>query len=726
MDHDMTNSSFSAPNHLTESAEFLLNSTMDESPYKKGAPPYRDWWTCTLLEKRGPMAQDLHPGLDVPGLIGALKERLKRKGGAPTLSVQELATQAYEVAQKQGKEKATDRDVIAAILSFLDSTEQQPSSPQRTTGTFKSRITKAIPTLEQFGEDFTQLAAQGKLTTVLGRDQEIRQVIETLCRSKKRNPALIGPAGVGKTALVEGLAQRIVDGDVPEPLKGCSVISLSAASMVSDTGVMGALEKRLKALLEEASQDGVLLFIDEVHSIMGAGGKEGQNDVASMLKPALARGDVACIVATTDAEYRQYITRDSALERRFNPVLINEISCEATLEILKSFRDSLQEKRPVAVDDEVLSALVRMADRFMRNRFFPDKALDLLDHCIASAITQGRDEVFIEDAQSIVQRKVGMPVDTAGGLARLKSNLKDRDILPAADIEAIGLRLQTTTENLDLVPKEPNISLLLTGDAVTAAEDLAATMAEAIFGSEKRVVTVDFARLTQDNHINVLVGSPAGYIGHGDPLPHDAVQQTPWCVVLWRNIHGCHETIRALLQRIMRTGLLKDNRGQTVYFSDTVIIATTASRSGGSFQDGAAIGFEVTDSSDDESQDQRDGLEEVLGKSFVDQFDLVLSQAGVGLTSGVDWVKENLLDVAGERYAARGLKITWDDTFVNWLSNHQDRPDNRKQWEMLLDRDLSPSLRDILNTNEAQRPDKVVVRHAEGRVVVVPVKNKGA
>jgi len=721
----MTDFSFSAPDRLTESAEFLLNSTLDESPYKKGAPPYRDWWVCALLEKRVPMAQDLRPGLDVPGLIAKLRRRLEDLGGAPMLTIQELALRAFEVARARGEEKAMDRDVIAAVLGFVAPDDQESAAaPESSTG-FAARALRPTPTLDQYGENLTQLAAQGKLTAVLGRDEEIRQVMETLCRAKKRNPALVGPAGVGKTALVEGLAQRVVAGDVPEPLRGCTMFSLSAASMVSGAGVVGELEKRLSALLEEASQEGVLLFIDEVHSIMGAGGKEGQNDVASLLKPALARGDIACIVATTDAEYRQYITRDSALERRFNPVLINEISCEVTVEILKSFRDSLQDERPVAVDDAVLAALVRMADRFMRNRFFPDKALDLLDHCIASAVTQGRGEVTIEDAQAIVQRKVGMPVDTAAGLARLAETLHDRELLPQEDIEAIGLRMQTTTENLDLAPKEPNLSLLLTGEAAAAADDLAATMADAIFGSAKRVVTVDFARLTQDNHINVLVGSPAGYIGHGDPLPHDPVLQTPWCVVLWRNVDGCHVSIRDMLKRIMATGSLKDNRGQTAYFSDTVIIATAASRSGGSGAEGAAIGFDVDAGVDDQSEDQRDRLEEELGKPFVDQFDLVLSRAGIGMSSGADWVKENLLDVAGERYAARGLKIFWDDTFVSWLSNHQDRPDNRKEWEGLLDRNLSPSLREILNTNEAQRPEKVVVRHEEGRVVVVPVKKAG-
>jgi len=722
----MTDSSFSAPDRLTESAEFLLNSTLDESPYKKGAPPYRDWWVCALLEKRVPMAQDLRPGLDVPGLIAKLRHRLEDLGGAPMLTIQELALRAFEVARARGEEKAMDRDVIAAVLGFVAPDDQETAAASEPSTGYAARALRPTPTLDQYGENLTRLAAQGKLTTVLGRDEEICQVMETLCRAKKRNPALVGPAGVGKTALVEGLAQRVVAGDVPEPLRGCTMFSLSAASMVSGAGVVGELEKRLSALLEEASQEGVLLFIDEVHSIMGAGGKEGQNDVASLLKPALARGDIACIVATTDAEYRQYITRDSALERRFNPVLINEISSDATVEILKSFRNSLQDERPVVVADEVLEALVRMADRFMRNRFFPDKALDLLDHCIASAVTQGRGEVTVEDAQSIVQRKVGMPVDTEAGLARLAAGLRERELLPAEDIEAVGLRMQTTTENLDLAPKEPNLSLLLTGEAAAAADDLAATVADAVFGSAKRVVTVDFARLTQDNHINVLVGSPAGYIGHGDALPHDPVLQTPWCVVLWRNVDGCHVSIRDMLKRIMLTGLLKDNRGQTAYFSDTVIIATAASRSRGPGTDGATIGFDV-DAGDDDvaSQDDRDRLEEKLGKPFVDQFDLVLSQAGCGMSSGTAWVQENLLDVAGERYAARGLKIFWDDTFVNWLSNHQDRPDNRKEWEGLLDRNLSPSLREILNTNEAQRPEKVVVRHEQGRVVVVPVKKAG-
>lgn len=720
----MTDPSAASTGKLTESASYLLNSILESSPYKRGAPPYVLWWCHELLTRRGPMAQDIMPGLDVPQLVANLAARLEDLSNAPMLSIQELSERAYRAAQARGADQANDRDVVRYALSLVDRdlVDEAETEADREAPSYEPQLSRPTPTLDGMAENLTMMAARGRLSRVLGRDDEIRQMIETLCRAKKRNPALIGPAGVGKTALVEGLAQRIVSGEVPELLQGCVLYSLPTSALVAGAGVVGELEKRLAALLEEAAQDKVLLFIDEVHSIMGAGGKEGQGDVATLLKPALARGDIACIVATTDGEYRRYITRDPALERRFNPVLVNEVSAADTVEILKAFRRSFQDERPVAVGDEVLELLVRLADRFMRNRHFPDKALDLLDHCVASAVTRGKSSVFADDARAIVQARVGMPLDLEAGLAQLAQRLTDAGLLESADVEAIKLRMLTTTENLDLSPREPNLSLLLTGAAAQAAPDLAGLVAETVFGSGHRVVTVDLARLTSDDHINVLVGSPAGYIGHGDPLPHDPVQQMPWCVVVWRNVDACHESIRQLLARIMSTGELRDNRGQTVHFSDTVIIATaatgTASRPGTT----ATIGFEVGAPGRQDTAEAEEQLRKTLGKSLVDQFDLVLERVGAADQGDQNWVQENVLDVAAERYAVRGLDVVWDESFVAWLTGQKDRQDHRKEWEGVLDHDVGPLLRPHLDAGS----NKVRVCHDGDKVVVVPVQTGGA
>nr|MEE4268666.1 AAA family ATPase [Candidatus Krumholzibacteria bacterium] len=721
----MNDSQFSAPAHLTESAEFLLRSILEDSPYDQGAPPHIDWWIMALLAKRGPMAQDLNPGLDVENLVETLRLRLQDSEGMPTVPVESLVERACSIARARGKEKASDRDVLKAVLEYLQN-PAATTTPARETAApfFAAKQQRPIPTLEKFGEDLTRLAAKGKLTPVLGREDEIRQVMETLCRAKKRNPALVGPAGVGKTAIVEGLAQRIVSGDVPGPLQGCRLFSLPASSMVAGANLVGDMEKRMTALLEEAGQNGILLLIDEVHSIMGAGGSQGRNDIASLLKPALARGDIACIVATTDVEYRKYITRDTALERRFNPVSVNEVSPAVTLEILKAFRDSLAARRSVVVGDEVLESLIRMAGRFIRNRLFPDKALDLLDHCVASAMTQGKKEVTPGEARAIVQKRVGMPLDTVSGIKDLEKRAQAENFLTAADLADIIYRLQTTTEDMDLAPREPNLSLLLHGEAAGVAGNLALAIAQSVFGAVNRVVRVDFSSWSQDNHINALVGSPAGYVGHGDPLPHDPVQQTPWCVVLWENIHLCHPNMRALLAKIMQSGKLVDNRGRATYFSDVVIIATAGSgRAPGPST--TSIGFEVEDGAPGSNHHHARALEEEVGEVLFGQFDLVISQAGARSTAGPMWKQKNLLKITAQRYASRGLEIEWDDTFVKWMTDFHEHPTELRDWEGLLDEHVNPVLRNLLRGNKIDRPAKVIVRNQDGDVIIEPAKTGG-
>lgn len=723
----MSSYDFSDTHQLTDSAESLLRSVLKECDEPDGSPPKTYWWIKTLLEKRGPMAADAVPGLTTEVIIKKMTKKLSEEENSPTLPTAILIKEAAALAAERGKSKAYDRDIIVAILDYLklgsNTRSSTPSASLKadesssSTGTeYVPRNTDPTPTLDERGVDFTQLANQGKLGKVLGRENEIQQIIETLCRQKKRNPALVGPAGVGKTAIIEGLAQMIAAGDVPDPLKGCRLISLESASLVADSGVVGKLEKRITTILKEASQEGIILFIDEVHTIMGAGGTQGTGDVASLLKPALARGDIACIVATTDVEYRRYITADSALERRFNPVLINEISREHTLLILQSFRDSLQEKRGVNVEDDTLDALIHMAGRFMRNRRFPDKALDLLDHCIASAVTQNKDLVTLEDAREIVQKKVGMPVDTEAGLNALKGRLLKTNILSQDHAKSIVHRLQTTTEDLDLAPKRPNAVVLLHGTATTVAEDLASSIASSVFGSANRMVRIDLSGLTQDNHINALLGSPAGYIGHGDPLPHDPVQQTPWCVVWWENIHLCHPAIRALLTRVMETGKLKDNRGQTTFFSDTIIIATAGDQAG-SKGSPASIGFSTSESLAKTATNTKD-LEKALGKGFLDQCGMIIDRASSNASSGALWINENILTVAAERYAERGLEINWDQTFIDWMKTHPEKPGNIKEWEGLLDQNVNPALREILRKNKAHRTSKVIVRTHEGNVII--------
>lgn len=367
-----------------------------------------------LLERHGPMAEDLCPGLKAGPKLREVTDQLTRgEAGTPVESAL-IAAEAVKKAEARGKSVAYERDLAAVILEAnglvvvtqTATTSQTATSKQRRSRKPSAKKDKWLPdfpldpaaALWQFGRDLTLEACDGKLPPLVGREEEIDLLIETLCRRTKRNPALVGPAGVGKTAIVEGLAQRIVAGDVPDPLRHRRIVALQASLLIAGAGTYGEIEKRMKAILAEAKQEGVLLFIDEVHSLMGAGGREGATDLASQLKPVLARGEIACIAATTDDEYRRFIERDEALERRFQPVRIQEPSAEETLQVLLRLRTDLTAAHKIEVPDEVLHWLVTFAETHMRNRHFPDKGVDLLEQVVAHALAHQKPQVTHEIA----------------------------------------------------------------------------------------------------------------------------------------------------------------------------------------------------------------------------------------------------------------------------------------------------------------------------------------
>ena len=378
-------------------------------------------WLLALLERHGPIAEGLAKGLDANSLRRQIRRRLQDgETGAP-LDPRSVVRRALAAA---GEAEAAERHLAAVILSTAGYDvctepvfEVLPAGP---TTSYPAAV-RSTPTLDEFSRDLTAEARAGKLPVVVGRENEIREVCRTLCRRTKRNPALIGPAGTGKTAIVEGLAQRVVAGEVPEPLKNIRILALQASALVAGAGIVGELEKRMKALLAEAAQDGVVLFIDVLHAIMGSGGLAGRTDVGAQLKPALGRGEISCIGATTDDEYRRFIEADKALERRFRPIAVGQMSPEDTLVVLATHRDLLAELRGVDVGEEVLHWLVDFSDDFLRNRSFPDKAVDLLEECVAAAVLHGESEVGIAQARASPRRWWGCPSTSRSASARSAS-----------------------------------------------------------------------------------------------------------------------------------------------------------------------------------------------------------------------------------------------------------------------------------------------------------------
>lgn len=710
---------------LTPGAQRLVEAAGAEQQAAQHAQLGLHHWLLALLARHGPMAEALASGLNAASLQARLREQVTHGEGGTVLAPPDAVERAVERARARGKQQATERDLAAVLLSADGYTLLQPAAPPSKASAsapdvsvphaaadrggvpetapagdgladaaapaYRPRAQQPTPALEHFARDLTREAAENKLPPLVGRAEEIQLVIETLCRRTKRNPVLVGPAGCGKTALVEGLALRIVQGQVPALLRNVRLLALQPSALVAGSGVMGELDKRMQAVIQEASQDGVILFIDEVHSIVGAGGREGSSDIASQLKPALARGAIACIAATTDDEYRRCIEPDGALERRFQPVRVQELTPEQTLGVLRVLRDELARLRGVQVAEEVLQRMVDFAGRFLRNRTFPDKAVDLLEQSVAYALTQDRTAVAVADAEQVAQRLVGMPLDVGTRLATLRQRLAEGALLSAEDIETLLHRLEVTLRGLDVRAARPNAVLLLLNAAAAGSEALAATVAEALFGAADRVVTIDFSRFTQPHDVSVLLGAPPGYVGYSDTLPLHRVAQMPWCVLRAENVHACHPAVRDVLVQALEEGLITESRGKRIYLSDTVVLLTAEVAAAA----GRSLGFRPPAAAEQppalEMPTER-AVQEALGAELAAQCDLVC--AGIAATGEQRrrWLEQHCLaDLAG-RFRKHELHVQWDESLVTWLLSRCADDGNQREWERLVDEEISPRL----------------------------------
>jgi len=476
--------------------------------------------------------------------------------------------------------------------------------------------------------------------------------------------------------------------------------------------MQGELEKRVKALLSEASQEGIILFLDEVHAIVGAGGMPGTSDIASLLKPVLARGELACIAAATDDEYRRFIEPDAALERRFQPIRVQEMTAEQTFEVLKSLREEFLRLRGVDVSEGVLRWLVDFSQQFLRNRFFPDKAVDLLEQCVAYAITQGKTSLDQADVQTVAQRIIGMPSTVTAGLAVLKERLLECALLGEEDVQSLINRLEVSMRGLDLRPSHPNAVLLLLGEPAANREALAGTIAEALFGAPERMVSIDFSRFVHPEDITMLVGAPPGYVGYSESLPLHRVAQMPWCVVLWENVHLCHPQVRAVLTQALSAGFLTDARGQRIYLSDTIVLLTAETI----LPTQRPLGFLKAE--EPSSEDAWPAIERVLGAELAAQVDLVCAAVPSSATARRRWLEKHFLSDLTERYRKQGLSLSWDDSLVTWLLSEESACDNQRDWERLVDERLSPLLIRYLPANTGKEVRSLLVKLEGGEIHV--------
>ncbi|MBP7248268.1 MAG: ATP-dependent Clp protease ATP-binding subunit [Negativicutes bacterium] len=512
----------------------------------------------------------------------------------------------------------------------------------------------ATPLLDEFGRDLNQLAEEGKIDPVIGRDIEIDRVIQILSRRTKNNPVLIGEPGVGKTAIAEGLAKRIFEKTVSPVLDGKRVITLDMAGMVAGTKYRGEFEERLKNVLDEVKKDGnIILFIDELHTLIGAGGTEGTMDAANILKPALARGEIHVIGATTLDEYKKHIEKDAALERRFQPVMVGEPTEEEAIEILKGLRDRYEAFHGVQITDGALTAAVKFSSRYISDRFLPDKAIDLMDEGAskiriekkkedpnllekAKMITQlekekeeavlaqeferaanVRDQIQkVQEEMSSLQKETnvdrrvvteetiaqivsgwtGIPVtqleeSESGRLLHLEDILHRRVVGQNQAVEAISKAVRRSRAGLKDA-KRPIGSFLFLGPTGVGKTELAKALAEVLFTSEQALIRLDMSEYMEKHSVSRLVGAPPGYVGYdeGGQLT-DLVRRKPYSIILLDEIEKAHPDVFNILLQVMDDGRLTDGQGRTVDFRNTVIILTSNAGVKMLEVDAAALGF---------------------------------------------------------------------------------------------------------------------------------------
>ena len=457
------------------------------------------------------------------------------------------------------------------------------------------------PALDAYGRDLTRLAIEGKLDPVVGREQEITRVLRILSRRRKNNPILLGDPGVGKSAIVEGLAERLIRTDIPE-LQNRRIISLDLAVLVAGTMYRGQFEERMKNVLQELHKHPeIILFIDEIHSLMGAGNSSGSLDAAGILKPALARGEVQCIGATTMEEYKKTIEKDGALERRFQKIVIPPTTADQTMDILKQLAPYYSDYHHVEYSPEAIEACVRLSERYITDRSFPDKAIDVLDE--AGALKAGKNDepspVTDADIAEVVSIMSGVPVQRVATaeserLRELDSELRSRVIGQDEAVSQVVKAIRRSRLGL-ADPGRPIGSFFFLGPTGVGKTYLAQCLAEEMFGQKDALIRFDMSEYAEKHTASLMVGAPPGYVAHEDGgRLTEAVRRKPYSIVLFDEIEKAHPDIFNVLLQVLDEGRLTDRQGHTVDFRNTIIIFTSNVGTRQLAEQGAGIGYEST------------------------------------------------------------------------------------------------------------------------------------
>ncbi|MEV7289217.1 ATP-dependent Clp protease ATP-binding subunit [Streptomyces sp. NPDC093252] len=790
--------------------EHLLRAALAAEPTRglltrAGADP--DAMASQIDERTGP-AQ--HPEAAAPPLTSlsltpAVKRALldahdlARAGGAGYIRPEHVLT-----ALAANPDSAAGHILNAARFSPDGLPPEVPDAPGPRTEGAPAPAPTGTPTLDTYGRDLTELARAGGIDPVIGRDEEIEQTIEVLSRRGKNNPVLIGDAGVGKTAIVEGLAQRIAEGDVPDVLTGRRVVALDLTGVVAGTRYRGDFEERLTTIVGEirAHSDQLVVFIDELHTVVGAGsGGEGGGamDAGNILKPALARGELHIVGATTLEEYRR-IEKDAALARRFQPILVPEPTPADALEILRGLRDRYEAHHQVRYTDEALDAAVELSDRYVTDRRLPDKAIDLIDQAgarvrlrsrtkgtdvramerEAERLTREKDqavtdekyedatrlrdrirelrdritrasgegevdegrhlEVTGEDIAEVVSRLTGVPVarlteEEKDRLLGLAEHLHRRVIGQDEAVAAVSDAVLRSRAGLSS-PDRPIGSFLFLGPTGVGKTELARALAEALFGSEDRMVRLDMSEYQERHTVSRLVGAPPGYVGHEEAGQlTETVRRHPYSLLLLDEVEKAHPDVFNVLLQVLDDGRLTDSQGRTVDFTSTVIVMTSnlgseaIIRGGGAgigFGAGGADGPDGTDA-DEEARRERilRPLRDHFRPEFLNRIDEIVVFRRL-TPEQLHRITDLLLEHTRRLMHAQDIAVAFTPASVDWLARQGHQPEyGARPLRRTIQREVDNRLSRLLLNGEARAGDEVSVDVRDDRLTFTTQRTSG-
>ncbi|MGW0473864.1 ATP-dependent Clp protease ATP-binding subunit [Streptomyces coeruleorubidus] len=705
---------------------------------------------------------------------------------------------AHDMARARGYGYIGPEHVLSALASNPDSAAghilnaarfapsdppEAPEAPQAE----RPRPTNT-PTLDKYGRDLTELARQGRIDPVIGRDEEIEQTVEVLSRRGKNNPVLIGDAGVGKTAIVEGLAQRISEGDVPDVLTGRRVVALDLTGVVAGTRYRGDFEERMNNIVGEirAHSEQLIIFIDELHTVVGAGagGGDGSSmDAGNILKPALARGELHIVGATTLEEYRR-IEKDAALARRFQPIMVPEPTAADAIEILRGLQDRYEAHHQVRYTDEALVAAVELSDRYLTDRRLPDKAIDLIDQAGARVrlrartkgtdvrgmereleqlirdkdqavadeqyeqATQLRDRIMdlklritqaggdheIDEGQDlvveaeaiaeVVSRQTGIPVSSLtqeekDRLLRLEEHLHERVVGQDEAVRVVSDAVLRSRAGL-ASPDRPIGSFLFLGPTGVGKTELARALAEALFGSEDRMVRLDMSEYQERHTVSRLVGAPPGYVGHEEAGQlTEVVRRHPYSLLLLDEVEKAHPDVFNILLQVLDDGRLTDSQGRTVDFTNTVIVMTSNLGSEAITRRGASVGF-ASGGADADEEARREQilrpLREHFRPEFLNRIDEIVVFRQLS-TEQLRRITDLLLDRTRSLVQSKGISVTFTDRAVEWLADHGYQPEyGARPLRRTIQREVDNELSRLLLDGRVAEGGRVTVDVEDGHL----------